>query len=295
MADLTKICGTVNKFGINADCTTDVAIGYPVLVVMGAYSTPITAALAIPTPAEVQSYLDNGDGVAFRVTNGVKLESEVATKTGADTFSNVDEVITETEGISVTLRKLNNSILEAIKGNNINFTQMRLFWVDSNNRWHGGTTGYFVPNYIKSWSHAGFNEEALINQEFKWRTNMYEFIEISDADADYLTLDTVLTATYTETVVVTYVAGQVVGYNEISGWNKTNYPTLYFAINTNVITIYPTSADRTADTNALATIDSADALLPVVEANASGFAGKLGGVANDIVDASTWNVTYSEA
>ena len=289
MSDITKVCNNLNAFCSSADCNDGIEFGFPKKIMLGKQA--ITAVGDTPTPAEVQTFIDAGHGVIFDVTNGVKLPSEVTTKTGADTYSNVDEVTQEMEGISFKIKKITNAVALAIKKNNLNFGTMRLFWVDSNNRWHGGVTGFTVPNYIKAWEHAGFGENAEIPVEFKWITDMYSYTEVSDVNTDYADLACV-EGTYTETVVTSYVAGQVTGYAGITGWDKTTYPTLYLDINSNIIKMYSSASDRTSGTNELASVNTATSL-DVIEANSSGFGGSLTFVSNAITDGAEWNVTYS--
>jgi len=292
MSDITKICDDLASFCSSANCSDGIEIGFPKKIVLGKPKVAITSAIAgLPTPAEVQTYIDAGNGIVFDVTNGAKPESEVTTKTGADTYSNTEEVTAETESISFTIRKITNSVELAIKQNNLNFTQMRLFWVDSNNRWHGGATGYLAPNYIKSYMHEGFESKAQKNVVFKWISDMYSYLEVTNANADYADI-VCLDGTYSETVVTTYTAGFVTGYAGISGWIKSVFPTIYAKYVGTVISFYGSAANRTAGTDELATCDAAVSSA-ITEANSSGFGGSLSHISNSLIDGAEWNITFS--
>ena len=81
-------------------------------------------------------------------------------------------------------------------------------------------------------------------------------------------------------------------YSRITGWDKIGMGTLYFgADSANTVRIYPTSADRTADTNHYAVINSTDeyGLKPVIAANDSGFGGSIL-VLSAIADTTAWDV-----
>lgn len=292
MIEIINKCNEMNDFCSSANCDDGLPFGFPKKIVLGTPKIAITSAIAgKPTATEVQAYIDAGNGVAFDVTNGLKMPSEVTTKDGADTYTNTPEVVQEMEGISFTIRKITNATALAIKKNNLNFTQMRLFWVDSKNRWHGGSTGYLVPNYIKSWEHAGFGETAIIPVELKWITDMYSYIDVLDADVSYSEISC-FEGTFTETAVTSYTLGYVQGYRGITGWDKDTYPTLYAKYMHGVISFYTSASDRTAETGAVASIDSAISLT-VNEVSSSGFGGELSFVSNGFVDGAEWNVTFN--
>ena len=85
-------------------------------------------------------------------------------------------------------------------------------------------------------------------------------------------------------------------YDEITGWNKTTYGALYVkATSATVMTGYPSSADRTADTNSLYTTTDGDVVgqKDVTAANASGFGGTVT-VTLAITSGETWDITATE-
>jgi len=290
---LTKTCNNVATTKVSYACSTDTMVGYPKRFIYGAQGESITAVGTTPTPAEVQTFLNSKKGFTFEVTNGAFTPPELQTITGADTIDGLDEVTQENIGVSGKLKVVNNSVIEMLTKNNLNNSRMQLWIVDSNNQLHGGVKGFSIPYYIQNFEHSGWGSKAEINIAHKWERKEDIFTPVSTPDADYLTLKNYITeGIYTETSVTTYVAGQVTGYENITGWDKDLYPTLYFNINSNVIKIYPTVTDRTADMNTLASVDSATSL-SLTELNSSGFGGALTFVSNAITDASEWNVDFS--
>ena len=156
----------------------------------------------------------------------------------------------------------------------------------------GKVTYFSISYYIQNFEHSGYGNKASVSISHKWENKPGIFIPISAPDADYGLLHNYESeGTYVLNIINDYVAGQVTGYNHITGWNKSTYATVYFGISSNIISIYPTPADRTADTNKLATIDSTTSL-DVVEANNSGFGGHVDFVSNAIVDGAKWDITF---
>lgn len=99
---------------------------------------------------------------------------------------------------------------------------------------------------------------------------------------------------YTESGSNTY---KISGYGNIEGWDKDSVAKLYFGCTaTGLIKIYPSSSDRTADTNELAWINfsTAGERRRVIEKNSSAFGGSV-----EIIDApssgDTWEVDVIEA
>lgn len=294
MSDLVKTCGEINAKSINTGCSDSNKPGYPKWLLYGAQGSTITAVGEIPTPAEVQTFLDANDGVIIPVTNGAWIAPEVQTESGADTFDGLEEVNREDNGLTGNFKLVTNATLEMFAQNNLNNQRAQLWVIDDKNQFHGGVNGFSIPFYIGNYQHTGYGSKAFIALSHKWERDIDAYVEFSAPDNSYATLvNNPVEGTYAETVVTSYVAGQVQGYAGITGWVKATYPTLYFKIVSNVISIYTSSADRTAGTGAVATIDSGTSLA-VVEAGSSGFGGAITFVSNAITDASEWNVTYSE-
>jgi len=288
--DLIKTCGDMTATTISTGCTTDAKVGYPVFAIYGAKGDEITAVGDIPTPAEVQNYLNLGTSFIIPLTNGTWIEPEKDELTGADT--NGQTIVTEERnGITGSFRQVNNSTLEMFAQNNLNNQEAQLWVIDSNNLFHGAKKGFYIPFYISNFSHAGHGQSALIAISNKWKRKETVFNPISVVDTAYSELVNYISdVVYQETIVTTYVLGQVTGYNEITGWDKITHPTIYVKIESNVISFYPTASDRTGGTNVLATCDTGSLPLTVVEANTSGWGGTLNQVSNAIVDNSEWNV-----
>jgi len=86
-------------------------------------------------------------------------------------------------------------------------------------------------------------------------------------------------------------------YENILGWDRITNPDIFLRkTDSDTITIYPTDADRTADTNALATLENADSVgaKRVVEANSSGWSGTAY-VQQDMANSTDWDVEAKEA
>jgi len=291
--DLTKVCQEINPTEFNISCSSGITVGYPKKILYGFQGATIAAVGEYPTAAEVQTAIDGGNFILIPVTNGKWTAPEMQTLSAELTYAEVEKVIRETNGVTGELHVINNEILQVLAQNNLNNEYAQVWIIDSENNFWGATEGYLSSFHIPSPQHDGRNAEAFIAIEQKWDKPKTKYLPISTSDSAYNAL-TNNSGVYTETVVTTYVEGQVTGYEGITGWAKATYPTLYFKIDTNVISIYTSAADRTGATNEVATIDSTDSLT-VVEANASGFGGALTFIANDIVDASEWNVTYSQS
>lgn len=293
MGTLIKNCNEIVRKDITTGCNVQSKIGYPKWFLFGKNGDTITSLLEIPTPAEVQTYLNLGTSFIIPITNGVFVAPELQSETGADTFDGLTDITREDNGIDANFKILTNDILEMIAQNNLNNTRMQLWIVDNNNKLHGGKIGFQIPFYIPNFQHAGFGANSLISMSLRWERKIDMYVPISEPNVAYGTLTNYISdGVYTETVVATYVAGQVTGYSGITGWAKGTYETLYAKIVSNVITFYGSNADRTAGTNALATCDSGVSLA-VTEATSSGFGGVLTFVSNAITDNSTWNIAFT--
>jgi len=238
MSTLTKVCGTIPTIAnMDINCANDYEVGFPKAFIFGKYSTSITAVGDTPTPDEVQTYLDAGNGIYIPITNGKFIAPELQTKSGADTYDNQEEVISEVDGVEGTIRKITNNTLEMFRQTTLNNSRMRVWVVDSKNRWHGEKEGYIVPFYIPEFQHDGFGEQSTISRKFTWNRNIYKHIEISDPDDDYTTLENLKTYSYVENVVSQYTLGDVSGYENLTGWDKETYPLLYFQHASTTVTI----------------------------------------------------------
>jgi hypothetical protein len=292
--ELTKNCYIIIRENISLGCSDETRPGYPRYLIFGATDTTPVIAGTVPTAAEMQTYLNTGKAFIIPVSNGTFKAPELQTITGADVEDGLTEVTKEINGATANFKRITDKVLEMFQQNNLNNDRARLWIVDDSNILHGGATGFIVPFYMPSFQHDGFGQRAMITVDLNWEKKPKTYVPLSSPNEAYSSLVNYISeGVYTEVVVATYIAGQVTGYNGITGWTKTTYPTLYLKIATNIITFYPTNADRTAGTNALATVDSGTSLT-VTEANASGFGGSLTFVSNAIVDNSTWNVTFTE-
>lgn len=279
MSILTKICGTIPEIAnMDIDCTNDYEVGFPRIFIFGKYSTSITAVTDIPTPAEVQTYLTAGNGILMHVTNGKFIAPELQTKTGADTYDNQEEVHDEINGVEGTIRKITNNTLKMFRQTTLNNSRMRLWIVDSKNRFHGGKEGFIVPFYIPEFQHDGFGEQAVIPKKFTWTRDIYKHIEISAPNDSYVALTNKKTYSYVESVVSQYTLGDVSGYENLTGWNKETYPILYFQQSSTTVTI---SSDL-AGTNVLGTYTAGTGTLTVSGTITGTLVGNVGTSSGDI-------------
>jgi hypothetical protein len=143
--------------------------------------------------------------------------------------------------------------------------------------------------------HAGEGSQVAIPFTLTWKKDFYSFTNYSGVDRAYLALQNLdMIGTYTMTKVVGLSGDSITGYEGVTGWNKDTYPTIYFkyvAAGT-LISIYPSDADRSAGTNALATINISTGQT-VTQANASGFGGSVDIVNISFVGNDTWNVAFT--
>jgi hypothetical protein len=288
--DITKICNKVLGVAMSPNCVEGQAPGRPQWMMLGVYGTSITMAGTTPTPTEVQTYIDAGNAILFPMTNGVKLQGTPNVKTGADTFNGGSETKSETTGITGNIFSIGNDTLEIFKKNNLNNRQCQMWWIDEYNQFHGCDLGYLVDAYIGDFGVSDIGEDAMISIEKTWKVVRNTYLPYSTPDTGFATLTNYVSeGTYTETVETDYVAGQVTGYNNIIGWDKTTYPTVYLTYTAGSIEIFA----EVGRTTSLATIDLTDSDLPVTEAGGSGFGGSIDYVSPEIVASSTWNVAYS--
>jgi len=293
MEDLIKICDEMVAVNTSLGCSNETFYGYPKLLIVGKKGATITAVGDVPTPAEMQTWLNLGQGFGVPVSNGIFIEPTLQSREGADTEDGLRDVTREDNGITGMFNRVSDDTIRMFTQNNLNNSRAQLWIVDSNDKLHGAKEGFRIPFYIKNFAHSGYGNNAKVMVEMSWERKVNTFYPTSVSNVDYQDLVNYISeGIYTETVVTTYVLGQVTGYNNITGWTKATYPTLYAKIVSNVITFYASDAGRTAGTGALATCDC-DASLTVVEAGSSGFGGTLSFVSNAIVDNSKWNIAFS--
>jgi hypothetical protein len=241
----------------------------------------------------VQNWLNTNNGFIVPIVQGKFITPDIQQVTGADTFDGLDEILREDNGITSTFQKIDNNILKMFQQNSLNNTRMQLFIVDSEGQWHGGIKGFTISFYIKNFSHDGYGANPKIEMNFKWQKKLTVFNDISEPDENYFELTNYISdGIYTELGSANYIAGQVTGYNGITGWVKSVYPILYARNSNDVLFFYGSSADRSSQTNALASCDSRYSL-SIIEENSSGFGGALTFVSNAIVNATTWSITFS--
>ena len=287
---LTKTCGKMTSADTSIACSTKTSVGYPRRFIFGTLNQTPTVAGATPTPAEMQTYIDNGYGFVIDVTNGVWNEPRVEEISGADTYDGTTEVTQEFNSATGNFKEINNDTLLMFAQNNLNQKKARLWVIDSNNLLHGGKEGFTVPFHIKNFQHEGYGNKAFISITAEWERKIDEFVPISTANADYFTISNPA-GIFVETPENNYTAGQVQGYSGITGWDKTTQPTIYFRYfsGTTQVKGYATSIDRDSNDRALFHIDAGTSLA-VVEENGSGFGGQITFVSNSIHDNATWHV-----
>lgn len=253
--DLTINCGAdLARPSENVSCYG--AIEHLVQIVVGKYGTnPTTADGETPTADEMQTYLNTGNAFTLKVTNGVKIESALTTITGADTYTGNTKVLREDEGITFSIRKIDNELLVAKDVNNLN-NQIGVIWfISDNGILFGGKYGYETNIYIPNFSQAGFGSEAVINAAFNWKKDQNKTVLMSSPDVAYKSLtNDVNVGTFTITLGA---VGETSGnsfladsYANVTGWNKSLYPVLYADVDvaTTSFRYFKSSADRVAQT-----------------------------------------------
>jgi len=288
--NLIKNCGVMTSANTSTACSDKTKVGYPKRFIIGTLDAIPTVAGAVPTATEMQTYLDNGNGFVVDVTNGVWNEPRVEEISGADTYDGTTEVTQEFNSVTGNFKEVNSETLLMFQQNNLNQKKARLWVVDSNNQLHGDKEGFVIPFYVKNFQHEGYGNKAFVSMTFEWERKLDKFYNISNPDEAYNTISSPADI-FVETVDSGYVAGQVQGYQGVTGWNKATQPTIYFSYDgsTTTVNAYPTAADRTADTNKLFHVDAGTSLSVIVD-NSSGFGGSLTFVSNAIADGATWHV-----
>jgi len=293
--NLTKTCGEITRENMGSLCNSKTKAGYPKFIMYASQNESIPTSGDLPTATEVQTFLDTGKAVIIPVATGAFKKPALQTIEGAETETELLEVTREDNGLTAKFKRVYTNFIQMFAQNNLNNQVAQMWVIDSNDQLHGGKNGFTIPLYIERFQHAGFGQDAFVDIDHNWEVDPDIYIPWTNPDVAFKSLTNYISeGTYTETVVATYVLGQVTGYNLITGWSKTTNPTVYAKIDTNVITFYPTNSDRTSGTNALASCDSGNLPLIIVEANSSGWGGELDQVSNAIIDASTWNIAFSE-
>ena len=256
----------------------------------------ITAVGDIPTPTEVESFFNAGNGAIIDIGAGVLAPETPKTIDATQTQSGLVEMIGATQQITGQITYINNKIREMVSRWKLNNYIVQMGFVTRDGRWHGEKTGWQVALNISDFSHAGKGNQAVMPITLDFEKNVDVFYKYSDIDKDYLTLDnlaTIGTYSISANVGTTHECIDLDSYEKITGWNKTTYPTLYFKYTTagTEIAIYASSATRTAGTPKLATIDIS-AGETVTAVGGSGFGGSIDIVKVDFTDADTWDVLY---
>jgi len=164
-------------------------LSFPRVVVLWLPDATITAVGDIPTPAELQTAIDNGLAVTTgRMTNGTKPSGETQQEDAAATEDGLPTVYQEFESISGNLKMLNNDVLLMWAKNNFN-NRVRFGFVDDNGHWNGGKEGFHGSFYTKNYEHGGYGSgRAFVPFTMKWERDPLKFVEISEPDAAYLEL-----------------------------------------------------------------------------------------------------------
>jgi hypothetical protein len=297
MADLIQSCGTIVTTPINAGCGKD-KISYPRMFVVWAYGTTLTAVGENPTPAEIQTSINNGLSFVMRFSNGVLTPENRTEIAGTDTESGLPEIDQVTQSITGNVRNINNNTRKMFAQLNLNLQQVQMGWIADNGRFHGGKAGFACPFYMGDIEHAGDGSQVAIPFTLTWKKEFYSFTNYSGIDTDYLALNNLANiGTFTITDVVgTTGSKSTTGYDGITGWNKTTYPTIYakYVTATTTISFYSSDSARTAGTGTavLGTVD-VSAGETVTQANASGFGGSIDIIAVDFTNLDTWNIAFT--
>jgi len=271
--EMERVCGNpVLSYNAATSCKENI-IKVPYAVFFSADT--IASVGENPSVAEFQAVLDAGTGIFMPIVEGVFIAPETTPLSAEKTFSGVEEIIKETNGITGTIVHLSNQSLKSMQQNTLNYATMYMWVISRDGRVIvGGKNGKVVPNYITSFQ-ADFVEGGKIPVTFKWERTLSIFDVISDVDLDYKTLTNLQnsgTVTLTDLVGTSSLTFIASGFLGITGWDKIAYPTLYPKVTApGVVTLF---SDVARSTGALATIDTTVDNV-VTEANSSGFGGTI--------------------
>jgi hypothetical protein len=295
MSTLIQDCGSIVTAQLVQGCGRD-KIEFPRMVVVWNDGVTLTAVGENPTPAELQTAINNGIAFVLRFSNGVLNAPEKIEIAGTDTESGLPEVAKENQSLTGTLRNINNKIRKMLAQMNLNMQIARFGWIGDEGRWHGGTTGYKVPFYVGEFYHAGDGNQLAVDLKFDWKRDFYTFTNYSAQDGDYLTLNNLdMIGTYTVANTVGTSGNEIDSWETITGWDKDLYPILYAEILVlDVLTLYLSDAKRTAGVAWAAKIDLA-AGETVTNGNEPGvtFGGSINLISTAIVVGDKFTVTYS--
>lgn len=170
MADI--ICSTyctswLDGHAIPNDCNS-VDFGFPSMVILAAPDTVFSFASDQLVPS-VSEFTTAGSDIFILsdIANGVKMAPELQTITGADTPDNLDEVISEMDGISGNIVRFNTDIYNDLEKLNC-YKRLRMWYVTNKGYCFGGLTGFLIKNYIADWIHEGYGNRSKFPFEFKW-------------------------------------------------------------------------------------------------------------------------------
>ena len=166
------VCATlctswIDGTAIPTDCAS-LDFGFPAMVILAAPDTVFSFASDHLVPS-VSEFTTAGSDIFIisDIANGVKMAPELQTITGADTPDNLDEVISEMDGISGNIVRFNTSTYGDLERLNC-FKRLRMWYVTNKGYCFGGLTGYLVKNYIADWVHEGYGNRSKFPFEFKW-------------------------------------------------------------------------------------------------------------------------------
>jgi hypothetical protein len=170
MADI--VCSTyctswLDGHAIPTDCAS-VDFGFPSMVILAAPDTTFSFSSdnLVPTVAEFTT-AGSDIFIISDIANGVKMAPEIQSISAADTPDNLEEVISEMDGISGNIVRFNTDIYNDLEKLNC-YKRLRMWYVTNKGYCFGGLTGYLIKNYIPDWTHDGYGNRSKFPFEFRW-------------------------------------------------------------------------------------------------------------------------------
>lgn len=247
--DILKRCG--NKFRstkIAQSCDTDY-IGKPYILCIISENSEVTAIGKNPTPAEAQAHANIHELVFLKLglvsyPDGTPIFIEAdANQDGLKIKIGEDKVLTG------YVTNLNQKVTEMLGDINTNKKVAQVAFITKDGRWFGGKKGWKASVSISSEADNGGGENAVMRMkvEVNFKIPQNQSTDYTDVDTDYLLLDNA------ENIGVYTLAGDaskdsISGYEGVTNWDKSLYPTLYAEVTTTTVDYYISAAHRTAQT-----------------------------------------------
>lgn len=249
MSDILKNCAVTFLAAKNAQSCNTPYLAKAKRVVLWAYGTEITAVGDSPTAAEIQAFANLFKCVIIDLglvtqPDGTPINLEADTVQESVTIK-----IGETKVLTGYVTNLNDKVNKMLSNINTNKKVCQLGWIGADGRFYGGKKGIKAGVSVLEMADNGGGINAIMRRkvELNYQVNQGENLDYTEIDTDYLLIDNA------ENIGVYTLAGDaskdsISGYEGVTNWDKSLYPTLYAKVDGTDVDYYISAAHRRAST-----------------------------------------------